>query len=554
MDRENSRRSAFKKGLKDSVECRRQRNETSLCIRKNKKGEGTAKRRVLSVSPVPQDGSAVMTSVKSHGTTDPNKVFTAADIPTLMTALFQPNIDEATLLFVVSSFRKIVSVETNSTVTEVLACGVLPAFVQMLQLHDKPKVQLEAAWALTNIASTSETKVVVDAGAVQLLTQLLSSPDAEVREQCAWCLGNIAGDCPTLRDVVLSSGAMQPLLQNIAQPANKSLFGNCVWAVSNFCRGKPQPRLNLVAPAVPVLAKVLQGINNDDAKADALWALSYISDGDDERIQLVNGEEGILESLIDLLGKNSSVVTPALRTIGNIVSGSNEQTEAVLDAGLMSQMKGLLNSSKRMICKEACWVLSNIAAGTHQQIGIVLKTKGIMGRVVEMAQTSEWEVRKEAIWVVSNIATGGTDKQVMAAVECNAIEAVCSILAVNDIKMLLVALDAVDSILKLGMKLGKEYHSFVDECDGLYMIEKLQEHESDEVYMKAVKIIETYFGSEDGADDENLAPNTDGNTFSFGVPQKQLDMEDCPVSGQSLVEYRIPKASQPMMTFNFAAI
>jgi hypothetical protein len=169
-----------------------------------------------------------------------------------------------------------------------------------------------------------------------------------------------------------------------------------------------------------------------------------------------------------------------------------------------------------------------------------------MGRVVEMAMSSEWEVRKEAIWVVSNVTTGGTDKQIMSAVEAGAIDAVCSVLNVNDTKMLLVALDAVDSILKLGMKLGKEYHSFVDECDGLTMIEALQEHESDEVYTKAVHIIETYFGAEDEADDENLAPAANGSTFAFGIHQKDLAEDECPTSGQ----YN----SQPMATFNFAAI
>ena len=42
----------------------------------------------------------------------------------------------------------------------------------------------------------------------------------------AWCLGNIVGDSPALRDAVLSLGAMAPLLQNIAQPDNTSLYDN----------------------------------------------------------------------------------------------------------------------------------------------------------------------------------------------------------------------------------------------------------------------------------------------------------------------------------------
>lgn len=361
--------------------------------------------------------------------------------------------------------------------------------------------------------------------------------------QCAWCLGNIAGDSPALRDIVLSSGAMQPLLHNVVEPDNQSLLGNCVWSISNFCRGKPAPNLSHVAPAVPVLARVLEG-ENADAKQDALWALSYISDGDDDNIQAVL-DTGIIRVIIELLADSSNIITPALRTVGNIVSGSDTQTQAIIDAGVMTHMLRLLSHPKRTVRKEACWVVSNIAAGTERQIGTVIKTKGCMQRLTQMAISSEWEVRKEAIWVVSNIATGGTDKHIMSVIEAGAIEAVCSVLDVNDTKMLLVALDAVDNILKLGMKLNKDYSSFVDEADGLTKIEALQEHESDEIYQKAVFIIETYFGAEDEAEDENLAPEVSGGQFSFGVQQKTVDEVECPADSQNNV--------QPFTTFNFTS-
>ena len=57
-------------------------------------------------------------------------------------------------------------------------------------------------------------------------------------------------------------------------------------------------------------------------------------------------------------------------------------------------------------------------------------------------------------------------------------------------------------------------------------------------------IIETYFGTEDGAEDENLAPEVNGGTFSFGVPQKNVDEAECPANGHS--------NAQPFTTFNFA--
>ena len=40
--------------------------------------------------------------------------------------------------------------------------------------------------------------------------------------QSAWCLGNIAGDCTEMRDLVLAAGAMQALIASLSLPQNGS--------------------------------------------------------------------------------------------------------------------------------------------------------------------------------------------------------------------------------------------------------------------------------------------------------------------------------------------
>ena len=82
-------------------------------------------------------------------------------------------------------------------------------------------------------------------------------------------------------------------------------------------------------------------------------------------------------------------------------------------------------------------------------------------------------------------------------------------------------LEAVGTLLEAGAKLspGGDNPFLVpfDEAEGVDKIESLQEHSNEEIYQKAVKLLETYFG-EDDDDDESLMPSADAAAFSFGVP------------------------------------
>lgn len=63
---------------------------------------------------------------------------------------------------------------------------------------------------------------------------------------------------------------------------------------------------------------------------------------------------------------------PSLRTVGNIVTGTEHQTQMAIDAGLLKVLPHLLRHPKTSIQKEAAWVLSNVAAGSQQQIQLLI--------------------------------------------------------------------------------------------------------------------------------------------------------------------------------------
>jgi hypothetical protein len=57
-----------------------------------------------------------------------------------------------------------------------------------------------------------------------------------------------------------------------------------------------------------------------------------------------------------------------LRTIGNIVTGDDSQTQIAIENGLVPAFIYLLQHNKKTVRKEACWVLSNITAGNASHV------------------------------------------------------------------------------------------------------------------------------------------------------------------------------------------
>jgi hypothetical protein len=72
--------------------------------------------------------------------------------------------------------------------------------------------------------------------------------------------------------------------------------------------------------------------------------VSYASDGSNDRLQAVI-DIGIIPRLLELLGHPSAnVQVPALRSLGNIVTGDDVQTQIVMDMGIIPALAPLLGN------------------------------------------------------------------------------------------------------------------------------------------------------------------------------------------------------------------
>jgi len=295
---------------------------------------------------------------------------------------------------------------------------------------------------------------------------------------------------------------------------------NTTWTLSNLCRGKPPPPLAWVAPALGTLANLIYS-SDVEVLTDACWALSYLSDSQTETISAVI-QAGVCRRLVELLQHSSPLVqTPALRAVGNIVTGDDAQTQVIITSGALPFLGQLLSHAKKAIRKEAAWTISNITAGNRDQIQAVI-SDNLIPAVTNLLETADFDIKKEAAWVISNATSGGSPQQIQYLVECGCIKPLVDLLSVSDSKIIVVALEALENILKVGKQKQQEmgcaenpFTALIEQADGLQKIETLQEDQNEDVYRKAMKILENHFPLEE--EDAGIADDAGGSQFMFGT-------------------------------------
>lgn len=307
--------------------------------------------------------------------------------------------------------------------------------------------------------------------------------------------GNDKKSSVAARDIVLANGVMKPLLRCLEDyPLNLSLQRIGSWALSNLVEGQFQQQSGSkggnksdkndysyssldqidIRALLPTLRRLLH-MSDAEVLSNTCWTLSHLCDGPSSHIAAVVTTRdpnalpgGLVPRLVDLLvHRNWRVTKPALRTIGNIVCAEcgddtnnhslldpslppppTDYTEVILECDAVPRLKQLITHSNREIQKEACWTLSNIAAGTVDQIQAVIDSGAIppLVRLVSDSSTDQ-EVRSEACWVVLNATSCGSDLQIEVLVD----EGCVSVLGVllGEPSMVMMALEGLERVLQV---------------------------------------------------------------------------------------------------------
>lgn len=394
--------------------------------------------------------------------------------------------------------------------------------VELLRRDDAPRLQLEAAWSLSNIAggTSAHTRAVVNAGALPPLVALLQAGDQDVRDQAVWALSNVAGDGPALRDAVLATDALPALLTELSERCSPALQRVAAACMRNLVRGAPPPPLPSVRAAVPVLAGLLR-CEDAEVLADACWALAHLSRCGEQHIQALAAAR-VCERLAALLGHaEQAVCYPALRALSRVLAGSHAEMQIALDCGALPALLRLLREppAPAALRRAACWALSSVADGSLSQIQDLLDAGAAPLLLAQLTAPPDAaaDVRKPALYALAYILRRGPLGCVHDLVEKRGcVHALCGVLDAPDLGMVEMALDALQDVLRVGVLRRappgehalNSYARLLRRADGVTTLHRLQSHSHGGVRAKALAILQQFFPAAVIQPDTGLLPTT----------------------------------------------
>jgi importin subunit alpha-1 len=355
--------------------------------------------------------------------------------------------------------RILLSISDNDRIEDLVSQFLLinefvPLLIKNLKcVHDES--QLEAAWCITNIASSSHDHTMSIIGAVPDLINYLSPHfinNSILQEQCAWALGNIAGDCVAFCRLLVRNGALTPQLKIQTDIKVTDVVKTAAWCLSNITHGivigeavdaKSQSEniqgwnterytfCLFESQMLDVIHKFVCDTNalkaNSTVLCEVMWLLSHLTRvGNYEGLVmrlLVPPYDTILPSTCRIiensyLSSNVNLLVPCLRILGNLLRGPDNVIEHVISSQptIVGQiLLDVISGSKSELAaarKEGAWVIANLASGSPACIDGLMRYKylehilKVYLRTDEDAETA-WVVKRELTYALTNLCGDG---------------------------------------------------------------------------------------------------------------------------------------------------
>ncbi|CAK78560.1 unnamed protein product (macronuclear) [Paramecium tetraurelia] len=372
--------------------------------------------------------------------------------------------------------------------------------LKLFEIAKNNSVQLLKYQALAIICSfacgtQNQIQNILDNDRVDVLFQTINSEYDEIIGLGVYTLTNISSNNIYFRDLLLEKGVVQQFISLATKCKGEKLetFRIILWAISKFANIKPMIQMH-IEDLIKFLSEIIIAVDEEQQLIDACWGLGYLSQNDNQIHLLV--KFGVIEKLVMLLHlENKNIVIPALRILGNILTGTEEQTDQVLNAGVLQGfIIQLQQSNNQAIRQDICWALSNIAAGTVTQIKQIITKDSLLLSLFRELEIGVPKIVQEIAHFLSNIVIYADIDDLDHLVRSYGLILQISMILDSIDKNVEVILEGIFQFIQRIIQVGRfqAYYQYFEESKLIEKVEYLQIHQSSTIYQKCSEIFEIF--------------------------------------------------------------
>ena len=308
----------------------------------------------------------------------------------------------------------------EAVIDQVIQSGLLPRLSEIIKTVGFVDLTYNTLWCFINVCcgNSDQVEKALEAGLLPLVFQIIDQA-IEGKEEVlglasegVWLIGNISGDSIQHRDALLDQEGGDKIVALVKKyPNNEKILDNGVWALQNLVSKKPAPFWNQVSDAFKLFLEVLTTDASVEVKYHALWGICYLSGS--YTVNIV--DSGCIPLMVKYIGNEENrLVFPALQVLGNVISSTRDNfTDEVLkQPDLLPLLFKLCENTNDKIKIYTTWTISNIAAGTPQQISQIIDNPQYIQKLSERLKESDEKVRCQASCALSNLVFRATVDQI----------------------------------------------------------------------------------------------------------------------------------------------
>ena len=244
----------------------------------------------------------------------------------------------------------------------------------------------------------------VNAGAIPVLVQLLSSPDVDVQYYCTTALSNIAVDANNRRKLSQSEARLVTSLVNLMDSSSPKVQCQAALALRNLASDEKY-QLDIVrAQGLGPLLRLLQS-SYLPLILSAVACIRNISIHPLNESPII--EAGFLKPLVDLLGStdNEEIQCHAISTLRNLAASSDRNKALVLEAGAVQKCKQLVLEVPVSVQSEMTAAIAVLALS--DELKTHLLELGVFEVLIPLTKSPSVEVQGNSAAALGNLSSKG---------------------------------------------------------------------------------------------------------------------------------------------------